>query len=100
MRGVLAALPLFAVPAVLCCLHARRAASAPSPAATSLGITDVQLALIGSWAGILECRYFSEPTTSTKRVKLPTWLDIEPAGADLPFRYIYDDGPAKTVTGT
>ena len=63
-------------------------------------LTEIQHALMGAWTGTLEYRDFSEPATSTKRVKLPTWLTIEIAGADLRFRYIYDDGPAKTVTDT
>lgn len=67
-------------------------AQAPTSAA------NIQRALVGSWVGILEYRDFSEPANSTKRVKLPTWLTVEAAGADLRFRYIYDDGPAKTVT--
>jgi hypothetical protein len=62
--------------------------------------TDVQNALIGSWTGVLEYRDYSEPPTSTKRVKLPTWLTVEADGADLKFSYVYDDGPNKTVTGT
>ena len=52
---------------------------------------------MGAWAGTLEYRDYSEPATSTKRVKLPTWLNVEPAAPDLGFRYIYDAGPTKTV---
>src|SRR5271165_2718972 len=63
-------------------------------------LPDLQRALSGSWVGTLEYRDFSEPATSTKRVKLPTWLRIEPSGDDLRFRYIYDDGPSKTVKET
>jgi hypothetical protein len=63
-------------------------------------IAELQQALVGSWAGTLEYRDFSEPAASTKRVKLPTWLRIESAGAGLRFSYVYDDGPAKTVTET
>jgi hypothetical protein len=98
MRGFLHAFPLLALPALLCFLHTQRAAAAPSPAPPDP--TELQRALVGSWAGTLEYRDFSEPATSTKRVKLPTWLVVEPAGADLRFRYIYDDGPAKTVIET
>ena len=61
---------------------------------------DLRTALTGNWVGTLEYRDFSEPATSTKRVKLPTWLTIEPSAADLAFRYIYDDGPTKTVIET
>jgi hypothetical protein len=71
---------------------------APPPAPRSL--TEIQHVLLGAWTGTLEYRDFSEPATSTKRVKLPTWLTIESSGADLRFRYVYDDGPAKTVTDT
>jgi hypothetical protein len=57
-------------------------------------------ALSGNWVGTLEYRDFSEPAGSSKRVKIPSWLTIEIAGDDLTFRYIYDDGPAKTVSET
>lgn len=63
-------------------------------------LSDVQRALVGPWTGTLEYRDYSEPATSTKRVKLPTWLTIEASGADLRFKYIYDDGPSKTVKET
>ncbi len=63
-------------------------------------LSELQRALSGSWTGVLEYRDFSEPANSTKRVKLPTWLSIEPSGTDLRFRYVYDDGPTKTVTET
>ena len=55
-------------------------------------------ALAGEWTGTLEYRDYSEPAGSTKRVKLPTWLSIAEEGGGLRFRYIYDDGPGKTVT--
>jgi len=95
MRGSLIVIPLLSVTALPCRVVAQSVTAAPSPYPN---ITEIQHALVGSWVGILEYRDFSEPATSTKRVKLPTWLSIEPAGADLRFRYIYDDGPAKTVT--
>lgn len=79
------------VAAPRCPLAAQSTAAAPN-------IAELQGALGGSWAGTLEYRDFSEPPASAKRVKLPTWLSIEPVGADLRFRYIYDDGPGKTVT--
>lgn len=63
-------------------------------------LIEVQRALVGSWTGVLEYRDYSEPPTSTKREKLPTWLTVEADGADLKFRYTYDDGPNKTVTGS
>jgi len=74
--------------------------SAQGEHAQSLPATATELrdALVGEWVGTLEYRDYSEPATSTKRVKLPTWLKVEPAqGTDLRFRYIYDDGPTKTV---
>ncbi len=83
------AIPLLATLALGCRLPAQSGA-----------VTDLQQALVGSWVGTLEYRDYSEPATSTKRVKLPTWLGIELAGTDLRFRYVYDDGPAKTVTET
>jgi len=85
MRRILLAVPLLAVSV----LPGRMPAQ---------GATELQRALEGSWVGTLEYRDYSEPATSTKRVKLPTWLGIEITGTDLRFRYIYDDGPAKTVT--
>jgi hypothetical protein len=63
-------------------------------------LTEIQRAVSGAWVGTLEYRDFSEPATSSKRVKLPTWLKIEPSGGDLRFDYIYDDGPSKTVKET
>ncbi len=61
---------------------------------------EISAALAGRWAGYLEYRDFSEPPTSTKRVQLPTWLDITPSGDGLSARYIYDDGPNKVVEDT
>ncbi len=69
-------------------------------AQTTATVSDLASALKGSWAGTLEYRDFSEPAGSTKRVKLPTWLTIEPTPAGLAFHYTYDDGPGKTVTET
>ena len=57
-------------------------------------------ALLGDWTGVLEYRDYSEPPTSTKRVKLPTWLSVSASGSALRFRYTYDDGPGKTVVST
>ena len=71
-----------------------------SPAPESATLTELQHSLVGSWVGTLEYRDYSEPSTSTKRVKLPTWLTIQTVGTDLRFAYIYDDGPTKTVTET
>lgn len=58
---------------------------------------DLQSALEGEWTGVLEYRDYGESPTSTKRVKLPTWLSVSKEQESLRFRYIYDDGPAKTV---
>ena len=78
-----------------CRLPAQNSAAVSQPVGTELAG-----ALIGSWVGTLEYRDYSEPTASTKRVKLPTWLTIAPSAANLGFVYIYDDGPTKTVTET
>ncbi len=58
---------------------------------------ELDAALVGSWVGTLEYRDYSEPATSSKRVKLPTWLSISQAGDNLRLEYVYDDGPSKTV---
>ena len=49
---------------------------------------------------MLEYRDYSEPATSTKRVKLPTWLSVGNGDNKLNFHYIYDDGPNKVVDET
>ncbi len=56
--------------------------------------------MTGDWTGVLEYRDYSEPETSTKRVKLPTWLTVKPNATGLSFHYIYDDGPNKVVDET
>jgi hypothetical protein len=61
---------------------------------------DLQKSLAGDWTGVLEYRDYSEPVTSTKREKLPTWLSISTAGAAQSWHYIYDDGPSKVVEET
>ena len=61
---------------------------------------DLNHALLGDWIGVLEYRDYSEPATSTKRVQLPTWLTIAPAGSSQTWHYLYDDGPSKTVEET
>ena len=58
---------------------------------------EIHAALVGAWVGTLEYRDYSEPPTSNKRVKLPTWLTIAQARDNLRFEYVYDDGPSKTV---
>jgi hypothetical protein len=97
MPGLLPALPLIAVLAFSGSLSAQNAAPAPASVQQSTALADLQHALSGSWVGALEYRDYSEPATSTKRVKLPTWLTVQPAGADLRLTYVYDDGPTKTV---
>ncbi len=58
----------------------------------------LQAALLGNWTGVLEYRDYSEPSTSTKRVQLPTWLTIKKAPEGIFFDYVYDDGPNKVVS--
>ncbi len=72
----------------------------PATAVDSHPLQDLQSSLHGDWVGVLEYRDYSEPPTSTKRVKLPTWLSVAPQSASLLFRYTYDDGPTKTVVDT
>lgn len=67
--------------------------------ATQTG-TELQSAMSGDWTGVLEYRDYSEPATSTKRVKLPTWLNVKQTTTGLTFHYIYDDGPNKVVDET
>jgi hypothetical protein len=52
--------------------------------------------LIGQWQGTLEYKDYQD---STRRVSLPTLLQILPAPDEdgLELRYTYDDGPGKTV---
>jgi hypothetical protein len=57
----------------------------------------VRKALVGDWVGYLEYRDYSEPATSTKRVQLPTWLEVTATGKNLALHYVYDDGPTKVV---
>ncbi len=62
--------------------------------------TALQQAMSGEWTGVLEYRDYSEPATSTKRVKLPTWLTIKHNDTGLTLHYVYDDGPNKVVDET
>ncbi len=62
--------------------------------------TELQQAMAGAWTGVLEYRDYSEPDTSTRRVKLPTWLSVGSSDTTLTFHYIYDDGPHKVVDET
>ena len=70
---------------------------AQAPTVSPVG-KEISKALLGLWAGTLEYRDYSEPPTSDKRVKLPTWLKVSEAGDDIRLDYVYDDGPSKTVT--
>ena len=65
---------------------------------TALAQDSPDPAMVGKWVGVLEYRDYSEPATSTKRVKLQTWLTVEGMAGGLQFQYVYDDGPSKTVT--
>jgi hypothetical protein len=62
--------------------------------------SELQHAMSGDWTGVLEYRDYSEPATSTKRVKLPTWLTVTDDADRLTFNYTYDDGPNKVVGET
>jgi hypothetical protein len=96
MRSLVLQLSLFAAVFVSPALSAQTTAIAM---AQQTG-TELQQAIAGSWTGVLEYRDYSEPATSTKRVKLPTWLTVTSAGDKLTFHYIYDDGPTKVVDET
>lgn len=54
----------------------------------------VYAALAGRWTGTLEYRDYQDPT---RRVTLPTTLEVVRGGDGLELRYTYDDGPGKTV---
>lgn len=95
MRGT-----FFVAPGVILCSLVCDLPAQNSAAQSQLIGTKLRGALVGSWVGTLEYRDYSEPATSVKRVKLPTWLTIAPSASDLNFFSIYDDGPEKTVTET
>ena len=65
-------------------------------AAQSITPATVHSAIAGHWVGTLMYKDYRDPT---KRVTLPTIMDAAPAleGGDA-LRFIYDDGPGKTVT--
>lgn len=84
-----------------CCLPPRTASAQTTAIATAQQTgTELQQAMAGAWTGVLEYRDYSEPDTSTKRVKLPTWLSVGSGDNKLTFHYIYDDGPNKVVDET
>jgi hypothetical protein len=80
-----------------CCAAAAQTTAVAAAQQTSI---ELQQAIAGAWTGVLEYRDYSEPATSTKRVKLPTWLSVGLADSKLTFHYIYDDGPNKVVDET
>jgi hypothetical protein len=88
------ALPRFCVTAAIVCAAAMSAAGQGSSARAQ---TELTQALTGHWVGVLEYRDYSEPPSSTRRVQLPTWLNIQPASEGLRYEYVYDDGPGKVV---
>lgn len=65
--------------------------------ATGFAADRAEAGWTGHWTGTLEYRDYG----NGKRVTLPTQLDVVPADdGDLDFRYVYDDGPGKTVRDT
>jgi hypothetical protein len=89
------------VPFVLpCALIAQKPPSSFAVAPPHQIESDLRHAMIGDWTGVLEYRDYSEPATSTKRVQLPTWLNISASGETLTEHFVYDDGPAKVVDET
>ena len=86
---------LIAVCLVTASVVAQGTTSAPAQVEANL-----RQALTGQWAGVLEYRDYSEPATSMKRVQLPTWLTITNVAGVLTERFVYDDGPGKTVVSS
>ncbi len=86
---------------ILVCTLLLPVALLAQPATDSRQIhADLTKALVGDWTGVLEYRDYSEPATSTKRVQLPTWMSVTPSASGVIRRFIYDDGPTKTVQET
>ncbi len=96
MRSLILQLPLLAAVLVSSALPAQTTAIAMAQQTGA----ELQQAITGSWIGVLEYRDYSEPATSAKRVKRPTWLTVTSAADKLTFHYIYDDGPTKVVDET
>ena len=74
-------------------------ALAGSAAEPSLDFARIYASWTGQWAGVLEYRDYQPPHG---RVALPTTLSVTPA-PDAPaliLRFVYDDGPHKTVKST
>ena len=66
-------------------------------AAQSVTPASIHSALVGHWLGTLEYKDYRDPS---KRVTLPTVLDAAPGvGGGAALRFMYDDGPGKTVIG-
>lgn len=86
-------------PAGIACLalaFLRLHAAEPAPA---LPAEKLYALWTGEWTGILEYRDYQPPH---RRVSLPTTLAVTPASdaAALILRFVYDDGPKKTVKST
>ena len=98
-RFLYTSVPLFYCVWISCVLSAQ---TMPSQSVSPQTRSELRLALLGDWVGVLEYRDYSEPPTSAKRETLPTWLSIADAepGKSLKWRYIYDDGPTKVVEET
>jgi hypothetical protein len=74
-------------------------ALAGSAAEPSLDLSRIYASWTGQWTGVLEYRDYQPPHG---RVALPTTLSVTPA-PDAPamiLRFVYDDGPHKTVKST
>ena len=90
MRRIRALLPLLLVIFTVPPGHAAE----PSP-----DLAKVYASWTGQWTGVLEYRDYQPPHG---RVALPTTLSVTPA-PDAPaliLRFVYDDGPHKTVKST
>jgi hypothetical protein len=81
---------------VLALLSALAACVRPSRLAQIPARDQLYASLVGTWQGTLEYKDYQD---STRRVTLPTQLQIVPAPDEdgLELRYTYDDGPGKIV---
>ena len=77
----------------VCLALSPRVCRSQQPVATAQTQQQLSAAIVGSWTGVLEYRDYS----SNERVKLPTWLEVQPEGQALRLKYVYDDGPTKVV---
>lgn len=87
-------LPASLVVLSLACLRLSAADTAPS-----LSVDSLYALWTGEWTGVLEYRNYQPPHG---RVTLPTTLSVTPASdaTGLILRFVYDDGPKKTVKST